>query len=73
MIAIDTDVPLQKQRTTKYPWANLGVGHSFFAAGKTAATMGGNIAQARRQHGYTLVCRTVTENGVRGCRVWRTA
>lgn len=55
------------------PWSELHVGGSFFVPCI-------NVAQAQREVGviadrlgYTLICRTRTEDKVLGLRIWRTA
>jgi hypothetical protein len=84
-IKIDKGVPFpdRDNERPKWPWHAMDVGDSFFAAGyvqtvaakkrgggseKIMATAGGrNVIPGS---GWAL--HNVTENGVRGVRVWRT-
>ena len=66
MIKIDKNVPMPS--AGKYPFGDMDVGDSFFVAGKTAAQMGGTM-HFRKPKKFTT--RTVTENGVKGIRIWR--
>lgn len=56
-------------RVPHYPFAAMGVGDSFFVAGKTAATFSGTVAGWALRHNVKFMCRTVDG----GVRVWRTA
>lgn len=77
MIKIDKGVPMPTGATgrppNRYPWVGMEIGDSFFVPGRKAATMGGTLASAKKTHGYICRCRTVTEDGVAGVRVWRVA
>jgi hypothetical protein len=57
---------------SKYPFGDMAVGQSFFAAG-TNHRMRTAAAAFGKRKGLTFACRILTENGVRGFRVWRTA
>ena len=74
MIAVDHDVPVPIGdgigRIPKYPWASMAVGDSFFVPGKGANDLLG-AARPRKLLGEKHTCRTLTENGVKGVRVWR--
>lgn len=48
--------------------SKLEVGDSVFAAGKTHRTVSGFFIQRRPKK---FAARTVTENGVKGLRIWR--
>jgi hypothetical protein len=48
------------------------VGSSFFVPGITSQKLGGGLSYVRRK-GMAFSCRNVTENGVAGVRIWRTA
>lgn len=64
---IDKGIPLDKERR-KYPLPAMEVGDSFFVAGGSSQTIGGSFAAQRPKK---FAVRTVTENGVKGVRVWR--
>jgi hypothetical protein len=72
---IDKNVPLPpnagKPGGGKYPWASMEIGDSFFAPGKVGARVATAGKRGGGQSKFTI--RTVTENGVRGVRVWRIA
>jgi hypothetical protein len=70
---IDKGVPLPKNGSANavYPWSEMEVGDSFFAAGKTAKTLSVAASSQRRRYGGKYIVRSVTENGVSGARVWR--
>ena len=74
-IKIDKNVELSPSMTgrskkSKYPFAELEIGDSFFVEGKTAGQFGGwrNYHRPKK-----FSERTVIENGVKGLRVWRIA
>ena len=75
MIEYQTGVPIPDQNgrggTPKYPLRDMPVGASFFVPGGTHAKLNGAFAPHRRA-GKAFLTRTVTENGVKGIRVWRT-
>lgn len=56
----------------KYPWVEMNVGDSFFivAPQKVLARAAHNAGE---RYALKFATRTVTENGVAGVRVWRTA
>ena len=85
-VKIDKGVPLPTRssvrasvRESKWPWREMKPGDSFFAAGyaQTTAQRVGNeltmstAAGSKLLPGTTWATRLVTENGVRGVRVWR--
>ncbi len=58
----------------KYPWALMAPGDSFFvpdSAPKMVSQAASNVA--RRHKGLRFATRAVTENGVKGVRVWKIA
>ena len=55
-----------------YPWNSMGVGDSFFVAGKKPSGMSGVKRYQTDRYGFKYTCRTVMEGGVKGTRVWRT-
>ena len=65
----DTDIPVP-ERDQKYPFATMPVGASFFTAGKTSTQMT-NAATNYKARGLRFTTRAVTENGIKGSRVWR--
>lgn len=70
-IKIDQSVPLPDDtggRRRKYPFADMGVGDSFFAPDRTSTNLN---SAARRHRDKTFTARSVTEAGVKGARVWR--
>ena len=69
---IDKNIPLPSlhKYTEKYPWADMKPGDSFFIEMGTPANIGACMS-ARKKYGERYVSRTVTENGVKGVRVWR--
>ena len=75
MFKIDKDVPIPKKRggpgaQPKYPWHQMEVGDSFFAAAPLKAVLNAAGNWAHR-HGVKFSGRAVTEDGVKGARVWR--
>jgi len=74
MFEIDFNVPIPSPKAvvTKYPFAIMKIGDSFFVPNKTASEVSPHFARARRRlPGTKFACRTVVENGVKGVRVWR--
>lgn len=75
MIKIDKGVPVPVEgtrggRKTIYPWAEMQPGDSFFAPRAKHANV--NVNRVRKHvPNSTWTTRTVTENGIRGIRVWR--
>lgn len=74
MISIDKNVPLPEgvARETKWPFADMEVGDSFFAAGHTSNQMTNAASHWRKKKGWAFACRNVEEQNVKGARVWRT-
>lgn len=58
---------------SKYPWAEMSVGDSFFVPGKHTTQMGGVAHQAGISLGVKFTIRRVTEMQVSGVRIWRVA
>lgn len=81
-IRIDKHVPLpadtRGRGRTKFPFRDMEVGDSFFVptTGKAAHQTRSNVSSAASRSGKgsgrVFTTRDVTENGVRGTRVWRT-
>lgn len=74
-VTIEKGVPLPAPAgaRNKYPWRTMEVGDSFFVANISTGGFGGTLAGAAARSGHRFTQRTVTENGVRGVRVWRIA
>lgn len=78
MFTIDKGVPMPNRRGSsmgkvpKYPWRTMDVGDSFFVASDAArpAVMA-QASHSGKRTGRRFTTRFVTENGVRGVRVWR--
>lgn len=75
---IDKNVPIpsrSKHTVSKYPFAQLEVGDSFFAPGKKNTGFSGIVQNFYRNHRDKTDCkfsiRTVVEKGVKGVRIWR--
>ena len=72
-IKIDKNVPLPKRSgARKYPWASMQVGDSFFISLLSMPTRNSLYACAKWA-GIKISVNSVTEDGVRGVRVWRIA
>lgn len=72
-IKIDKNVPMPDgvNRETKWPFADMEVGDSFFAPGHTSNQMTNAAAHWRKKNGWSFSCRNTEEEGVKGARVWR--
>lgn len=77
MIKIDKGLEIPPRRggfgggaRSKYPWQYMDVGDSFFI-GVSIRTISGAVSVRQKRHGERYTCRIVTENGVKGVRVWR--
>ena len=73
-ITIDSNIPIPARtgrgRNPLYPFREMEVGESFFAAGKRTQIV---LKCAHRHRPKLFSCRTVVENGVKGVRAWRVA
>jgi len=71
MYAVETGVPIprRKQWSQKYPWHDLGVGHSFFVADGNLKSLRASASMQKTRTGHRYLVREV-EGGV---RVWRSA
>ncbi|MCW2286877.1 hypothetical protein M2323_004690 [Rhodoblastus acidophilus] len=56
---------------SKYPWASLGVGDSFFVGGGKIETFYTLCSSASKKHGGKYIVKKWTEKGVEGVRVWK--
>ena len=80
VITVDKNVPMKASKTV-FPWKKMSVGDSFFAGGYVAGVASQKpgmkhlttIAGKLGIPGSKWSLRTVTENGILGVRVWRTA
>ena len=69
---IDKDVPMPDTTAkSEYPFADMQVGDSFFAAGKTANQLRNAAGHWRAKMGWKFHCRNVVENDIEGARIWR--
>ena len=76
-IKIETGIPIPKQKgTSKYPFQSMKIGDSFFVPNIHVSALSGSMINARNSMNAPKakwITRTVTENGVKGVRVWRIA
>ena len=73
MIKIDKGIPIpanNKGPEPKYPFAQMSIGDSFFAAESRHALSAASYQRAKR-HGAKFTMRATVEDGVTGYRVWR--
>lgn len=76
---IESGIPLAARRKgQKYPFDRLGVGDSFFVAGDknhiaSVRTLLSRQIRMGEHPGREFATRTVTEDAVKGVRVWRVA
>lgn len=72
-VKIDKGIPIHARATNGGGWsmfAKMEVGDSIFRDG-VSSTTGSNAARTYgRYHGRRFTVRTVTENGVKGVRIW---
>ncbi len=82
MYEIEKGVPLPEgagKERQKYPFGEMRPGDSFFVPGGATVNAHGNksaysaASNYGRAHGWKFSARTVTENGVKGVRIWRIA
>lgn len=59
--------PAKRQRSSRYPWATIQPGQSFFIPGKTPK----GLYQAAKGHKIKIAVRAWTEGKTIGTRVWR--
>ena len=74
-IKMDTGIPIPETRgqSPGIPLATMEVGHSFFVP-RTIGSVSSSISHHKvRNPGKNFTVRTVTENGVKGIRIWRIA
>lgn len=84
-IKIDKDVPMPAdagKRASIYPFQDMEVGDSFFAAGKTGDQLTNAGAHYRKKNGWGFSARNTEEVGIhpetgaqgviKGARIWRT-
>jgi len=71
---IDKGVPIPKiAQNSKWGFLKLlEAGDSIFIPGESSNTVSSNIAYYVRKLGIQICTRTVVEDGVKGCRLWRT-
>jgi hypothetical protein len=74
---IDTDIPIPRLRASIYPFHDMEVGQSVFYPLNGAAAIDRHPAYMaaatiqKRYADYRFTGRTVTENDIRGIRIWR--
>jgi len=54
-------------------FSGMEVGDSVFFAGRSTASVSSTASYTAKTLGYRFTCRAVTENGVKGARIWRVA
>ena len=67
-IKIEKDIPLPKTRS-KYPWAEMDVGDSFFVPGIRAEVVTGSIFKPAKEWGWKFAGRTLKDpdGTLQGC------
>ena len=73
-VKIDDDVPMPPHgggRGDKWPYRKVNVGESWFMPGKGVNVVSSQVSGWKLKTGFRYASRTVTENGVKGVRVWR--
>ncbi len=78
-IKIDKNIPIPEPRNGKkkrhYPFAELEIGDSFFVEGfqwKSIGELSGSYNKYRKVTKKKFISRKVTENNIKGLRIWRT-
>lgn len=70
-IIVEKDKPIPGKKTNhNYPFAALEIGDSFFAA-VPSVQISSILPTQQKYLKRKFTTRTVVENGVKGCRVWR--
>lgn len=77
-IAVESNVEIPsivRGKESKYPFARMNVNDSFFSETSNARSAALQYARNNTAKGNPVkfVSRNVTENGVTGFRIWRTA
>lgn len=67
----ESNLPIPRHPMRKYPWNDLGLGDSFFVSNTTVERMSSLAARRAKATSRKYTCRTLTENGCVGVRVWR--
>lgn len=73
MLKIDKGIPIpapKKGAKPKYPFAQMSIGDSFFAA-ESQNTLNSSSCQHAKRRGWKFTMRATVEDGVTGYRVWR--
>ena len=68
-IESNVPVPVKRGKPSKYPFAQMAVGDSFFAAGVSRGRVGASAWTASKKYGH----RYTTQAERDGTRVWRIA
>ncbi len=72
---IQTNIPLPEDHRGgyyRYKWDEMGIGASFFVPEITIQSLSSAANRAASRLDMKFTCRSVTEDGVEGVRVWRT-
>jgi hypothetical protein len=74
MFEIESGIPIPpaKGKPRKYNLEDMQIGDSFWIPGVELSSVSGSISKGSRQLGIRCECRSLTESGVSGVRVWRT-
>ena len=76
-IKIESGIPIpgdkSKAKGLTAAIRKMQVGDSIFLEGLQPSHLSGRIQFAKLETGYKLISRTVTENGIKGVRIWRIA
>jgi hypothetical protein len=77
-IAVESNVEIPtivRGKLSKYPFRTMEVNDSFFSETANARSAALQFARTEKDKGNAVkfVSRGVTENGVQGFRIWRTA
>lgn len=77
MFTVESNVPMPATtlRGSKYPVEKLQQGDSFFVPAKKSSPLSVYSCCKRIavRNNFTISMRKMTENGVEGCRIWRTS
>lgn len=73
-ITLDNNVAIPEiAHTLKYPFEQMAVGQSFFVPEAKARNVRSSVGHYQRRETVAakFITRTVTEEGIKGVRVWR--
>ena len=72
---IQSNIPIPEDHRGgfyRYKWDEMGIGDSFFVPGISIQSLSSAANRAAARFEMRFTCRTVTEDGIEGVRVWRT-